>query len=967
MDKSNNHADSVRLFPNLEPKKGMGSSGKLRRGPGKKGKPMFPNVLTAKPVRTFIPPHMLPGGESTAHIFMGFNATNVHLDGNFVPHLTELVDWSTAKAAKGGGGRIGSPGRMSPERRAGSPTGGIRDLDLDLDIDMDLEGNKSKRPNSRSRGKAVVHHASIPTPVTDSNTVIRSYSSLMDQFSLHNLLVWNGRVQTNTPEFQSYRRSHESVWESVEKIITGLEGIITKIGLKLVVINGQKVSELAKKHALAISNGENGNLVIDESTLIACIMSSDHEQHQDKVDAFAQRPVVDDEASQASISIQARARGVLDRRRVALLRVQTAAAIRIQKEMRRYIQCYIYLPRRQVVQLRNYEIKWAKNAVKLQDRWRVNVGSTIPLSPGSVASGLTAGLNAVAPTPSSSSSRLVIAMCSIAAPEITRLQLDIFQVLQNALVPYLHLLADPGVHLALIIPFHISTFELSYHEKFVGLMGISLTPNRLHLLTPEMVSSLPPHFTLSHIAWYSSKLLRKLKGMLRRFSSGVLVSNQACWAERRLCYFLDIPLLGCEPTKATRLSMLSATRLAFEDSDINVPVGSRNIYNEEDLLIALTRLIASNLDVDAWVIRLNSDKGIEYSVRFDVGRFSEVKKIRSSLRSNPGIATAKNQLQLRMQILRFLKDNNILSKFALISDTELYPSWTVFLHFLSSVGGVLDAIPPGTSSALTSIDVGGFIHPDGELTVWPGMELIASEKHQEQAVIYPQQTVSTAAISGASLAMLGKLYEKHSVFGYVTLRFAVFNDPYDKEQRLWGMSMVLGATPRHAGIGVLQALCRANMSQSDTLVPIPFPTGASAAAAAGGGSSMSVTSTSINGTIPERCFVHVPLALHSPLRETRDDLFMQLCGISGISFDRTAKTGTVFFLSESVASGTVNVMTIAPSTGKALEIMQEALSFITRVFSKETHKSKSSSTAYNSIQSITLATKKAAKRHGEEK
>lgn len=39
---------------------------------------------------------------------------------------------------------------------------------------------------------------------------------------------------------------------------------------------------------------------------------------------------------------------------------------------------------------------------------------------------------------------------------------------------------------------------------------------------------------------------------------------------------------------------------------MNTPLGAHDIYSEEDLVIALTKLIAAHLDVNRWVFKLDS-------------------------------------------------------------------------------------------------------------------------------------------------------------------------------------------------------------------------------------------------------------------------------------------------------------------------------------------------------------------------
>jgi hypothetical protein len=49
-------------------------------------------------------------------------------------------------------------------------------------------------------------------------------------------------------------------------------------------------------------------------------------------------------------------------------------------------------------------------------------------------------------------------------------------------------------------------------------------------------------------------------------------------------------------------------------ADVNTPLGAHDIYDEEDFIIALTKLIASHLDITRWVFKLESAWQVCYSI-----------------------------------------------------------------------------------------------------------------------------------------------------------------------------------------------------------------------------------------------------------------------------------------------------------------------------------------------------------------
>lgn len=85
---------------------------------------------------------------------------------------------------------------------------------------------------------------------------LRSYVSLMDKFSLHNFIIYEGRSLKDTPEFQSFQRAYMEQWGSVAALIRQLEEIMVQYEVKLAIVNGPKLFNLASLHAPTISRDE---------------------------------------------------------------------------------------------------------------------------------------------------------------------------------------------------------------------------------------------------------------------------------------------------------------------------------------------------------------------------------------------------------------------------------------------------------------------------------------------------------------------------------------------------------------------------------------------------------------------------------------------------------------------------------------------------------------------------------------
>ena len=71
--------------------------------------------------------------------------------------------------------------------------------------------------------------SSFPHLLTPSHTLSRAESArpfdvLMDTFSLHEFMIRNGKAITHTPEYESYRRTYEPVWDVISVLVKQVGG-----------------------------------------------------------------------------------------------------------------------------------------------------------------------------------------------------------------------------------------------------------------------------------------------------------------------------------------------------------------------------------------------------------------------------------------------------------------------------------------------------------------------------------------------------------------------------------------------------------------------------------------------------------------------------------------------------------------------------------------------------------------------
>jgi hypothetical protein len=113
--------------------------------------------------------------------------------------------------------------------------------------------------------KRIPESNSSTNPLQGEIEQIRGYLDMLDQYSLHNFLIWKGACVTNTPEFSSFKRKYDSYWGSILSVLDLLEKLMKSYEIPLAVIDGAKVADLAACDAP----------VIELEDLLECISNLD--------------------------------------------------------------------------------------------------------------------------------------------------------------------------------------------------------------------------------------------------------------------------------------------------------------------------------------------------------------------------------------------------------------------------------------------------------------------------------------------------------------------------------------------------------------------------------------------------------------------------------------------------------------------------------------------------------------------
>lgn len=572
---------------------------------------------------------------------------------------------------------------------------------------------------------------------------ISGYMKLLDDYNLHSFVIWQGRVIRDTPEFNSMMRVYRATWSSIARCISILEDIMTVNAVPLAVVNGGELSDLA---ALDLERVGGTDL---------CLCISNLEQIRPLLRHSKLAPAASSAVRLAATTIQSVARRFLERSCFLSRNKELHAIVRMQRVFRG-ISCRSKM-RAHLVQCRHdIESQWVALQEKLRinwKHWKDKERVIVYIAPGRGA-------------------RLIP-----------------FQQSQLGL----DWLGDPKIHLV-CISYSGQDEVVEYHQKVTeaAMSSAPLMGKRIHVMVPENINFFPNTIPLTALLLYSPTCIKRVIHEVGG-RPAVLLFNDASWQAKRLAVTLGVPLLSAEPSLCSLLHTHSGMRSVFAAADVSAPIGAHDIYDEEDLIVSLTKLIASHVQVQRWYIKIDTCRELMGTAAIDpkaLGCMEELRGKKRELELKSGTAKLwyhpDVQLLARSQLLKSIRAD--LHRIVAIFDRRLFPSWKLFLEAMAVMGGVIEAVPPdvrGYPSAHL------FLSPSGDIKCISQTEMMLDSSQEDLGCIYPQRCVSRAVIRGASSAASKELISR-GVMGFVSLHFVAFWDDQAHTMRLWATNIELG-------------------------------------------------------------------------------------------------------------------------------------------------------------------------------
>jgi hypothetical protein len=548
----------------------------------------------------------------------------------------------------------------------------------------------------------------------------------------------------------SFQRSYKGLWGSITHVIAGLENLLRKHNVPLAIIDGKSIAKLASFEAPCITKDD----------LINCI--SNIEQVKELLSSL--QGTGDSQRYIACIRIQAAIRRYLQLKRYRNMVFQRKAVVTIQAQIRRFII-------QQQIERHHHLFKAAN-----QECWE----------------GLCQGLRQDWPH-IHTRARTIIHIPSISVEEFIRVSLDDIRALENTQLARVCDALDELVDVIFISPIALDDDTIGYNQRLFEVIGVKRFQSKVKFLLPEQISMLPPHLPLAQALWYSPQCLNRLRELTRGRTS-FIVPGAYGWAEKRVAVYLGIPLLGADPALTTNLSLRSCSKQLFTEACMSVPPGAHDLYDLEDFLVGLTKLICCHTDVVRWLFKLDVNWNDEGVVILDTRKLesaNRVKRIMHLVDDGDGsgrraLYSANMQLSMRKEVLIELQ-SKLAQKLQFVQP-QYVQDWDTFLSLMKRYGAVIEADPP---EQLGEVCACLLLPPAGSRVHLFNADVVRDAASGVAAFLWPQTFSFEDALTGASHAIANALV-KHKCIGFVTLFFVSFWDSSVQMPRLWATRLQFG-------------------------------------------------------------------------------------------------------------------------------------------------------------------------------
>eukprot|EP00656_Telonema_subtile_P039255 TRINITY_DN44389_c0_g1_i2.p1 TRINITY_DN44389_c0_g1~~TRINITY_DN44389_c0_g1_i2.p1 ORF type:complete len:566 (-),score=-31.54 TRINITY_DN44389_c0_g1_i2:342-2039(-) len=498
----------------------------------------------------------------------------------------------------------------------------------------------------------------------------------------------------------------------------------------------------------------------------------------------------------------------------------------------------------------------------------------------------------------------------------------------------------------------------------LGQRGWSSPASRLVVLVPENARRLPPNLPLTSMVLLSTKMMRCLANLVRG-KVAYIVPGEVGLDELQLASKLNIPLLGVEPGIAAALATKGGQRSIFETADAATPVGAHNLRSFREAFLLIGRLIVEYRDISRWIFKIDTETGSRGHAVLDVQRLACYVSSSNNLTNATITSNGSGGVLLTAEaVTRELAE--LAPKKIKIIHPEAYPDWISFMNMFDSVGGSVEAYPPGKVIASPTVNL--FIDPHtGIPDVCSVVENVHSPSLTVLGHVYPppcllnndtSNEVATSSSSSlprvpyhvlrdAAIAIGASAYRRR-VIGYCSVDFVVFLKPPAAPHtattgegaagglgvststsssaprlRIWAVDIDLRLTDGACMHKYVSCIAGCTSPSPDPTTGLSYYPKYTPSA---GGVNKKVSISSRGAALR---YIYSGLLHHPYIGAVRHTAYFNKCRQrSSVAYSIQDRTGVIFHLVDSLLRGCIGMVGVGPTYSACIDSLADALQIL---------------------------------------